>query len=70
MIYREKFVSVFAPSAFIVGANDMISNVISTIAEKLKMRDWKMQEWKMREQIAGVENAGVIMRRNPSEEIP
>jgi len=30
----------------------------------------KMRECKMREQIAGVENAGVIMRRNPSEEIP
>ena len=29
----------------------------------------KMREWKMREQIAGVENVGVIMRRNPSEEI-
>jgi len=30
----------------------------------------KMREWKMREQIAGVENAGVTRRRNPSEEIP
>jgi len=29
-----------------------------------------MQKWKMREQIAGVENAGAIMRRNPPEEIP
>jgi len=29
----------------------------------------KMREWKMREQIAGVANSGVIMRRNPSEEI-